>query len=350
MPADTQKSFSNKRPTKALLNAKLSSLSGQAVVGFALVAIALLTTGVSLSTMAGMEKPLDENTRLAGLGNAHFHPEDKECIVNLTGMAKDMVYLNRSNILLTIPPKTGTRTMFEWLYRGVTGHPPWVGKICRNIVHNFQGLCWRSGAKSFHALGREERESILSSPDLLLIAVQRDPYDRVLSAFKSKFSCEHDRFHTNKAGNRIYVPLLRRHAMLPPSNTTCMTISEFAQALDRVRRNIGQPGFPSAIRGLESHLRPPDYMFDLLRYDMILDVADLSDVHVLQSIAQRLRFPHLVNQTVTHQHPSGFEVLDIPHETAAMLYDFATLTSPVPSKYLPGFSPSTWLHNPTAFC
>lgn len=118
-----------------------------------------------------------------------------------------------------------------------------------------------------------------------------------------------------------------------------MNISEFAETLDSCRRNVGKENYISSLRLLDVHIRPQQFFFDDISYDMVIDVADLSDLNVVTPLIERLQFKDAVKDGPSVRHSSGKDQLFIPERAGAMLYAYASESKPGTLKYLPGHEP-----------
>lgn len=251
---------------------------------------------------------------------------------------RNMVYLETADILLVTMAKAGTSSLWHWVYRGMTGRERWDNTVCGSYVHQKKSSCWDKHAYYLEALNKSKQIDVLTSNHTLRVAIQRDPYDRLISAYKSKFTCDDSRFSTDVHDRATMVPLLRSQAGLPPpsTNSECMNISEFAIALHRVRS--GQ-GTIKSLDDLDYHIRPQDYFFDEITYDMIIDVSHLSSLAVLQPIIDRLPFKELVADGIPRRHTSGDLILSIPDDAAVLLHQYALESKPGPLKFLSNNTP-----------
>lgn len=262
---------------------------------------------------------------------------DENTIRNITDRNRDLVYFPRIDVLIATLAKGGSTSVFETMFLGLTGSP-WSIKDWGD-VHNLSHQVWSSDATDLFKLPLSQQRQILTSSSpgsTLRIAVQRDPFTRLVSAYKSKATCEENRFIGNKKDHSYFVPLLRRHANLPPSDQLCMNISEFSLALDRIRLNSGTPGFVSSFRRLDIHIKPQDFFFNLIDYHLVVDVADWSDPMKMRSLLDRLPYSDKVRMRseVLHKSSSGKQELFLSEKAAASFHRFAMLSEPGILKYL----------------
>lgn len=114
-----------------------------------------------------------------------------------------------------------------------------------------------------------------------------------------------------------------------------MNISEFAEALDAARLKAGTPGHRlTSLRKMDVHVRPQEFYFDEIEYDMVLDVGELSNVEYLQPIIDRMKYREVVKDGIEHRHASKGSELMIPESAARLLYMFAMESKPGKSKYV----------------
>lgn len=269
------------------------------------------------------------------------------CVSRIVENNRELVYIPSAKVLFATMAKSGTTTLFHWLFKLTVGQGTWPTH-CLTYVQDIRSPCWQGLAMSVHNLSLEEQEKVLySDKKILRIAVQRQPYKRLISSFKSKFTCEHEKYRTDLANRASMVPVLRRRAQLTASNTLCMNITEFADALDNCRRRAisfrnGTRGF-EFLRLLDVHIRPQVYCFNEIHYDAIIDVADLSDERVLKPLWSRFEHRHKVSPVAGRRHRStGGSSLTIPDSAAKNLFSFASLSDTAPLRYLKGAKPSYW--------
>lgn len=262
-------------------------------------------------------------------------------LAQITNNNRNLVYLHKADILLMTMAKAGTSTTWHWLYPGITGKKAWDTPACKTYVHDMRSPCWQGHASFVYMLDENEQRRILNTSNTTLrVAIQRNPYERIISSFKSKFTCEHERFGTDLHNRETMVPQLRRRCGMPTRPTTCMNVSEFAETLDSCRRNVGKEGYISSLRLLDVHIRPQQFFFDTIHYDMIIDVADLSDLNVVMPLIQRAQFKDAVKNGPRVRHSSGDDQLFIPERAGAMLFAYASESNPGRLRYLPGHEPS----------
>lgn len=275
-------------------------------------------------------------------------------ILELSGSNRHMVYLHKPNVLFVTMAKAGSSSLWHWLYRGVTGVERWDNSGCRGHVHEKRAICWQGHASYLFMLPVEEQRRILTANETLRIAIQRDPYERLVSAYKSKFTCDGDRFSTDVHERESMVKGLRKWANFPATKNIdgqqCMNVTEFARALDACRIHVGEPYYPPSLYDLDDHIRPQNFFFDEVDYHMVIDVRHLSDISVMRPVIQRLPYHDLVRDGIPHRHSSGNTLLSIPEDAATLLYAFALESKPGRIKFMPGAYPSEWSYFSFLFC
>lgn len=250
-------------------------------------------------------------------------------IVDMSG--KELTYVHPANMVTVTMAKAGSSMIWNWIYTGLTGRD-WNNTECSN-VHDRFGPCWKDLATPLINLPVEKRWQVLQSKHTLRVAIQREPYARLISAYKSKYTCETERFNTDK-GRLVIVPMLRRQLNLSEGEP-CMTVSEFADALDVARLNVGTEGFPlRQMHKIENHIRPQEYFFDEIDYDLIIDVHDLSVPERIAAVNERLPFKDSMKESHRGRYASGDAELFIPEKAAISLHAFAALSKHVPEKYI----------------
>lgn len=241
----------------------------------------------------------------------------------------DMAYVRPIDTMFTTMGKAGSTSIWRTLYTGLSGRS-WNKPQC-GTVQNKSLECWAPYARNMHDLSEDERWDILTNNHTLRVAVQRDPFSRLISAFKNKLTCEPERFNTVVDSDRMHI--LRAQASMPRGGD-CMNVSEFAEALDRIRIHIKSPGFIWTMREMDSHLRPQNFYFEDIDYQLILDVTDLSNLTRLAPFLDRLPFADKARIANSRKLSSGNASLLMDDSTAQKLMDFARLSRIALPKYL----------------
>lgn len=236
-------------------------------------------------------------------------------------------FLPKEKLLVAVTAKAGSTTFWKWLFTGVTGKQEFN---CSSYVQNVRAQCWDKRAIELHDLPPEVREFALTSPKVLRVAVWRDPFSRLVSCWKSKFACEAWKYGTDYPDRERMVPQLRHSAGLP--DVPCLNISMYADTLEAVRLRVLSGNVP--LKELNPHLRPQEFFFNDIKYNMILDVTELSDAKKVYRVWKRLPHRHEVQRRMEHLHKSTGESIAIPEKAAELIGRFASLTKPKPDDIL----------------
>lgn len=237
----------------------------------------------------------------------------------------DLVYIPQGNILITTTAKAGSATLWTWLHKGITGESHFA---CNNetYIQNFNSPCWNYQVVHPLKMSSQERWRIVHDPNVFRIAITRDPFQRLISAWKSKVACESDQYGTDVHDRDFIVPNMLNQAGLE-NNTNCLSLTAFANVLEKVRNMYIRGDFQ--IRILNKHFRPQEYFFDHINYDIVMDVDQLSNRSMLEPLVRRLKFPHLLKEAPSILHRSKKQ-LHIHEDVAMLLYRFAVLSESVP--------------------
>lgn len=242
-----------------------------------------------------------------------------------------MFYFYNARMLVTIHQKTGTTSFWKWIYKGLTNKT----FNCDTFVQDVGSPCWKPHVRAWWSIPLHERESILSDPGVLRVAIHRDPLDRVISCWKSKFACRNTSYTTDPSdlwymmnaltelisqsiGSGSTKPL---SSNLNLTNRECLSIDEYAHMLDIVSDGIDS-GRVNVFR-VESHLRPQIYFYQYINYSLIMPVDQLENVSMVKPIVDRL--PFIPDGTACgHEHSSNGSALVISEKTASMLARYAS--------------------------
>ncbi|CAN8066294.1 unnamed protein product [Agarophyton chilense] len=256
--------------------------------------------------------------------------------------SQNFAYFPSADLLLASVAKAGSTSLFHWLFRGVVGGAAFTRLRCDTHVQDLRSVCWKGRARYLSNFTMEERRRILTSPATLRMAVQRNPFDRLISSFNDKFACATEELKSGHQYNYI-VPLMRELAGLPSSPVHCMNVSEFALALDNIRVKR-----PIPLQQLDVHVRPQWLYLEHIPYDLVLDVGELSNKALIQGVMKRLPFRELVADGVPHHHAIRRTELMIPETAAKRLHRFAMESQMAHVRYLSSSSghsqpPSSYL-------
>lgn len=262
------------------------------------------------------------------------HPADPDTPPQLASRARmleittentDFTYFPKADVLFMTMAKGGTTSTFNWLYYGMAGKK-YNRTGCATYVQDVKSPCWVDHALNLFQLPEDDQWRILTGDKTLRVAIQRNPFERLVSSWKSKFTCDDDIYGTD-LNNRVFmVPALLRQAGITDDPRQCLSITEFAETLDLIRTRVGTPAtkLPS-LRKLDVHIRPQEFYFEDVDYDMILDVKDLGNKTHLQPIMERLPHKDLKNVQwgPPSMHSSTGDDLLIPERAAKLLHLFA---------------------------
>lgn len=256
-------------------------------------------------------------------------------MLEITENNTDFKYFPKPDILFMTMAKGGTTSTLNWLYYGMAGSH-YNRTDCATYVQDVTSHCWDGHAIHLYKLSEDEQWRILTSAETLRVAIQRNPFERLVSSWKSKCTCDDDVYGTDLRNRNHIVPgLLRRAGM--PDDKNCLSISEFAETLEALRTRVGSPGVPlKSLRQLDVHVRPQDFFFDEVKYDLVLDVKDLGNVTYLKPIIERLPRKDLekVQLGPSTMHASTGEELPIPERAAKLLHLFAMESKWGKTKYM----------------
>lgn len=204
-----------------------------------------------------------------------------------------------------------------WMFRGVMGRD-----FDGAGLHNIKGEQWNGSAVYLRSLDMEQKKQVLNGSHTLRVAVWRDPYERLLSAWKSKFSCDNKRYGSDYEDRMRIVPQLSKLVGL--KTETCMNISQYAHTLDVLRDKLISKDID--VSAVNSHIRPAHYLFDVIKYDLLLDVRDISRPDKVERIVERFRYKDGMLGGAPRLHASTGGDVEIGKEDAEKIAKFADLT------------------------
>lgn len=248
---------------------------------------------------------------------------DKDPVFLLTDEINELVYFEQPKILLVLTLKAGSVALMTWLYKGVTGRPSWDRSVCGTYVQNMSSWCWKGYGQFLFDMPLSKRWELFTSDEVMRVGLQREPYGRLISAFKSKYTCETDKFQSDT--DIPFAHQLREQARVP-AGRPCMELREFAMILDRLRMYNGDKGV-SKVTWIESHIRPIDLRHDIIDYDVILESRYLVHDQALSLLYERLPFRQSITPYVPGEHTSGKATLDIPKDVEHSFRAFANLSN-----------------------
>lgn len=234
-----------------------------------------------------------------------------------------MTYIPATNTLFVTMAKAGSTTFWQTTYLGFTGKI-WERKAC-GYIHNKSSPCWSSHLTDVLKLSTNEQFRLLYSNDTKRVAIQREPFSRLISGYKNKLMCGRVHFE----GPDKYAENLRIQANLPPGNP-CMNISEFAEVMDIIRNHVGQPGYMKSWNEIDKHFMPQNYYADEIFYHTVLDVEDLSNETKLAPFYDQLPHADLARNAGYHRVDTKSETIFLDDKSAQKLHHFARLAVTVP--------------------
>lgn len=241
----------------------------------------------------------------------------------------DFFYIPDSRLLISGPARAGTGAFLKWLRPAVTGSN--TEDCGPGGVYNLSSSCWNGRILHPASLSLDQQRHLVRSEDVLRIALTRDPYDRLLSAWKARAACDSDDYGTDVTERNILIPQLLRQASMLRPGTICLSLSGFALVLDEIRRKAREGLFD--LQELNRFWRPQRHFFEQVGYHMVFDLNDLSNHSIVTVVSRRLRFRRLINPLPAPMHISRQEVHTISELTASQLYKFALLSdTPIHSR------------------
>lgn len=261
---------------------------------------------------------------LVGIDQNEIKLDERMRLLNATRNANHIRYFAYYKILIAVTAKGGSTSFWKWMYRSVTGNDVFN---CSTYVQNVHSSCWKKQAVELPDMTDEQRLFALNDDSVLRVAVWRDPFDRILSSWKSKFACDAWLYGTDYPDRARMVPQLLKAAGLPYRNVDCLNLSEFSITLDHVRRRIINGEV--ALQSLNPHIRPQQFYFSLINYSLVLDLIQLSNYSVIKPLSDRLPFSS-DRSKIEHLHASKVSEMVISQAVATLISKFSSLTESYP--------------------
>lgn len=248
----------------------------------------------------------------------------KTNLLNLTRNADHIRYFPHYKILISVTAKGGSTSVWKWMYTSMTGNDVFN---CSTYVQNIHSNCWKNQVVQLPDMSEEQRLFALKDDSVFRVAVWRDPFERILSSWKSKFACDAWIYGTDYPDRARMVPQLLKAAGLPYQNVECLNISTFAIALDHIRRRVIMGELNLA--QLNPHIRPQQFYFNLINYSLVVDLKQLSNGSVIKPLSDLLPFaPGIPN--IERLHTSKGPDILIPQSVATLISKFSSLTEIYP--------------------
>lgn len=283
--------------------------------------------------------------------NNNNNQVSNEDIIEISKVNGRLMYLYPPvDMLVMLMSKSGSSSILNWLYVGITGLKKWDNRKCRAYVHTIGSPCWSNYGVSFSRLPiSRQRKLLFKRTKTLKVAIQRNPYERLISAYMSKFTCDDKMYSTDVHDRSYMVPRLLQLAAYTKSTQKkgCLNISEFATALSMCSSRFSIENLRLVI---DQHIQPQHYFFNIIDYDMVIDVNDLSDETVMTPIANRLPFNQSIKPVPRRRHVSkavgsgdsdDIKEVSIPKDAETKLRAFAMHSIMGELKYINGFEPTT---------
>lgn len=255
------------------------------------------------------------------------------------------VYIPTADLVVQSQPKGGSTSLFQLIFAGVTGLQSFHAGTCKTYVQNFSSPCWRSLVVPLEDARPETRNRLLFGRDdgTLRVAVQRDPFDRVMSAYRDKLACNRNLDEIHREHKKWVVnDLLRtadwddfKGAQLTSLGDICLTLPEFGTVLSRIQRRL-KNGAIKELFDIERHFRPQEYFYNDIHYDIILRVQDLSAPERIQPILKRLPLLEQsgISTSIEAWHTTGHRSADMDDETERKIREFSSLSKWGEPKYI----------------
>lgn len=192
----------------------------------------------------------------------------------------DYDYLPEHDVAFCICAKCGCSSLYAWVYEQIF-KKPW----------EYQDAPWVMATDSSRWHGKVKKISASQLTNVKKkFAIIRDPQERLISSWKSKVSCENEKWGTDAPDRNVFVPSLAELAGL--SDKTCMDLEEFLQTLNTIHEQGKAPQ-------LNPHFLPQQFgcFRDLAPGNWTM-TAPISDPDLLQAFGGSLGvaskiFPHV---------------------------------------------------------
>lgn len=192
-------------------------------------------------------------------------------------------HLRRFDVVLCCCDKCGSTSLYDYVYEALSHHkwpygatPPW-----RQQLYSPRWL------HRFHMLPAKRLGSVKYK-----FALTRDPIDRLISAYKSKYACDGFVGHVNATDRAWMIPQLYALARREGSPKYCISLLDFAELLQAIHRH-------GNAHRLDVHIRPQQ--FECFRHlparnwTKAVPIADPSFARELGQVlgAPDLKMPHM---------------------------------------------------------
>lgn len=221
-----------------------------------------------------------------------------------------MHYMAHGNVVVCGCGKCGTSSMYEYLYEKTFGHP-WTYEW-EPYIQDVESSRWAlNGQQTWYHITDEDRQAELMQ-SAVSFALIRDPKERLISAWKSKLSCDQS-FGVDYNSKGFVCGLQYLQGLPCNSSQTCMSLDEFASAL----LNIKQLG---ASWRLDRHFLPQNFgCFNKYRPESWTKIATINEPHSFSLLAHQLGTK---DDQAPHEHSSSKAV--IVSQRASQILDIVT--------------------------
>jgi len=207
-------------------------------------------------------------------------------------------YLPKHDTAFCICAKCGCTSLYSFVYQQ-TFKKPW----------KYEGPPWVMATGSSRWQGTVEQISASQLHNVKnKFAIIRDPQERLISAWKSKVTCEPDKWGTDVRDRKAFVPSLAKLA--GQRRKTCMDFEEFLQTLNTIHKQGKAPQ-------LNSHFLPQQFgcFRDLAPGNWTM-TAPISDPDLVRALGGSLGD---ASQSLPHHHASKKEELSISDRARDLL-------------------------------
>eukprot|EP00448_Togula_jolla_P005607 CAMPEP_0170597144 /NCGR_PEP_ID=MMETSP0224-20130122/15546_1 /TAXON_ID=285029 /ORGANISM="Togula jolla, Strain CCCM 725" /LENGTH=266 /DNA_ID=CAMNT_0010921587 /DNA_START=229 /DNA_END=1029 /DNA_ORIENTATION=+ len=180
--------------------------------------------------------------------------------------------------------KCGTTSLFEYLYEEEF-NATWPAS--RAELHVLSSPLWRGA----FVLAKEPEEKKRIMEEEFSFALVRDPKERLISAWRSKFTCEAEQYGRDP-GTDVYPKLLLRLANRT-DDRTCLDMHEFFELLSLVHR-------AGLAAKLDQHIIPQDLAcFDAFPPEQWSEVTSIENPDAFVALGKQVNASSL---KVLHEH------------------------------------------------
>lgn len=226
------------------------------------------------------------------------------------------------NLVTCACARCGSASMYKYIWEKEFGEA-WPYKSTRPLVTQTMSDRWENRFMSMAAESME-RDIITKAHSIVFI---RDPKERLMSAWKSKVACNHEKTNVNAADRSRLVPELMRLEGSAKKDVKCLTFSDFVKVLHSIHKK-GRSAY------LNKHFLPQDLgCFRHLKPGAWKDVVDIAAPTPLVSLARGLGEPEGIEELVELPRTRKSQVIMSP-ETVSMLSEVTANEYEILESYL----------------